>query len=213
MTQFDNPYADTESKSPKTSGMAVTSLVCSLIFCCPVTTVIGILLGLVAMVGIGSNPMKKGKGLAAAAIVIGILATGLQVLGGYVGWKTFVIPVIEGPTNVLVAGYAGDTATFKDGFYGSGAMVDDAEVSAFIGELQQRYGGFVACELHPQQNQQSTYGQPAAPFQYVLQFDNATVDSEAEIIFSDPTQGGIVMKLGYLIIFDPDLGDLKYPAD
>ena len=83
MSQFSAPpadqYSDPYAEPPKTSAMAVWSLVCSLIFCCPVTTVLGVLLGVGAVATIGSNPNKKGKGMAFTGILLGLVFSAVQV--------------------------------------------------------------------------------------------------------------------------------------
>lgn len=79
-------YSNLPSRQP-TSGLAVGSLVCSLIVCCiPVTSVVGVILGFCALPGINSGK-AKGKGVAYAGIVIGLL--GLLVLTPLVGLGTY----------------------------------------------------------------------------------------------------------------------------
>lgn len=58
-----------------TSGLAVASLVCALIFCLPfITPLLAILFGIIALIGIArSAGRKRGTGLAAAGLVIGSL--------------------------------------------------------------------------------------------------------------------------------------------
>ena len=72
MTQFESPFDAGDPGEQKISGLAIGSLVCSLICCVPVTTIPGILLGIWAMVSIGNNPARKGKGLAVAGIMLGV---------------------------------------------------------------------------------------------------------------------------------------------
>ena len=108
MTAFDTTFGEQPLVEQKTSGLAIASLVCSLIICCPLTTLIGPFLGLAAVLTIGSNPARKGKGLAMAGIIIGIFAT--------VGWGTITVwghkninvPVQYGPVEVMAAGFSGD---------------------------------------------------------------------------------------------------------
>ncbi len=67
------PPTATPPAAPKTSGLAITALILALlpIFC---INVVGVVLGIVALVKIGDRPQElKGKGLAIAAIVVGIL--------------------------------------------------------------------------------------------------------------------------------------------
>ena len=223
MSQFTPPsYADPTAgavtEPPKTSATAVWSLICSLVFCCPVTTVIGVLLGLVAMVSIGGNPARKGKGLAITGILLGVIFTAGQLIAYPAAYKffyQFYEVVMKGPNDALIAGFNGDTAVFKASFYGAGATASDEEAVAFIAELRERYGEFQMSRFDEQGGSppQAAPGQANVPFPYILDFDNATVNTETEIIFADPAAGGgFINKLGYIKVFDADRGDLTYPA-
>ncbi len=81
MTQ--NPYAsagfdDAISEPPRTSVMAILSLVFSLVGCCLPIGLLGSLFGVFSLVGIsGSQGRVTGKGLAIAGIVIGLITTGI----------------------------------------------------------------------------------------------------------------------------------------
>jgi hypothetical protein len=222
MSQFQIPGAPSVPpdqpafESGKTSGLAISSLICSLICCLPFTTIPGILLGAVALVSIGKNPALKGRGLAFTGIVLGVLFTIGQVVIYPVAWKfikTSMEAVAAGPRDALTAGFAGDVAGFKAEFYGSGANATDAEAQAFIDELRDRYGAYIGTRFNEQAGgPQPGFGQTSAPFPYVVEFENATVDAETEIVFSDPQRGGFIMKIGSITVFDDDLGDLTYPT-
>lgn len=72
--------------SPGTNGMAIASLVCSLVgWVCAIGPVLGIIFGF-----IGLNQIKKsgqgGRGLALAGIIVGIVAIVLGIL-----WAIFVV--------------------------------------------------------------------------------------------------------------------------
>ena len=208
MTGFEPAFNAQPVVATKTSGLAVTSLIFSLIVCCPLTTILGPLLGLGALVQIGRNPALKGRGLAFAAIIMGIAFSVAQGFGGYTMYKNFIEPMYVGPRDALTSGFAGDIAGFKGHFYGSGATASDEQATAFIEQLRQRYGKFVSSELNPQTQPQ---GGPAMEFDYFLSFETTTVDAEAQIIYADETTGVWPKALGYITIFDPDLGDLTYP--
>ncbi len=215
MTQFESPFDAGDPGQQKTSGLAIGSLVCSLICCVPVTTIPGILLGIGAMVSIGNNPARKGKGLAVAGILLGAIFTAGQA---YVYPKLidFVRDSFEmvmgGPNDALVDGFANDPVAFKSHFYGTGAQATDAEVQAFIDTLRSRYGEFQDCKFNEQtQVQPGGFGQPSTVFPYILTFDNATVDAEAEAIWVDERTGDMILKWGSVIVTDSDLGDLRYP--
>ena len=218
MSHLDSPPFDPSAAGPqKTSGLAIASLVCSLICCIPLTTIPGILLGIGAMISIGGDPAKKGKGMAITGIVLGVIFTIIQAVTyppaiGYI--KATMGLVWSGPTAALTAGFAGDVAGFKDQFYGAGAAADDVEAQAYIAELRRRYGEFTGCYFNEAAGQPSQpgFGTPSVPFPYIIEFANGQVEAEAEIVFSDAQKGGFINKLGYVTIFDAELGDLTYPA-
>ncbi len=209
MMQFDPGLDNPEVQPPKTSRLAITSLISSLILCCPLTTILGPLLGLVSVIRIGGNPALKGRGIAVAAILLGATFTGGQFWSGRWIYETFLAPMIAGPTAALETGFDGDIAGFKDHFYGAGATASDAEAAAFIAELERRYGGFVSC-MYNQQGQPKTRG-PVMPLDYRIVFADQSADCETEIVFADKQTGAWPGKLGYITIFDVDLGDLTFP--
>ncbi|MBT8486136.1 MAG: hypothetical protein HKO59_12120 [Phycisphaerales bacterium] len=216
MSQFDSQFGEQPVPGDrKTSGMAITALVFSLIFICPLTTLLGPLLGLIAFFKIGSDPTRKGKGIALTAIVLGLLFTAGWVYGGMkigklVGESMQVVS--NGAPDALRAGFAGDMATFKAQFHGAGAAATDEEVQAFLGELEQRYGAFVSASFRPDRQASSPqFGTPSQVFPYDATFDQGTREVEAEVVFADQATGQMVMKLGYITVVDDDLGDLTYP--
>jgi hypothetical protein len=213
MTQFDSTFGEPGPQEQKTSGLAIASLVCSLILCCPITTILGPLLGIAALIKIGGNPALKGRGLAVAGIILGVAFTIFQVWGGTRFYHQFIVPVLRGPEAALAAGFAGDTAGFKAGFYGPGAPAGDAEVTAFVAELRGRYGEFTSCRFDESRPSPSpSPGQTRQRFPYVLVFEQKSVSADAEMIFFDEAKGQMVMKWESITISDPDLGDLTYPA-
>lgn len=214
MSQYDNPYAnvgaDHGDDIPKrTSGLAVASLVCSLVCCIPALPAVGALLGLGSFVAIGRNVMLRGRGLAIAGILLGILITVGQVVVGSYSYKVFMF-IAMGPQQALTAGLTGDVAGFKSNFHGAGATAADAEAQAFLRALTDRYGALNT--IHPVQQQQGgTFGQPVVKFPYVAEFENGQVDVDVEIAFSDPKQGGFILKMVSITVHDPDKGDLTFP--
>lgn len=218
MTTLESTFGDSGSQVAKTSGMAIASLVCSLICCLPITTIPGAVLGLVAMFSIRGNPARKGMGLAVTGLVLGVIFTAIQAVVYPTAFEYFakwMELVEEGPEPALTSGFAGNVGDFKAQFHGPGATASDAEVQAFIDELRGRYGEFVSARLDEQQVQQGQrggFGQTALPFPYILEFDNATVECETEIVFSDPQTGGFLFNIGHITVYDEDLGDLHYPG-
>jgi len=217
MTQFDATYENQmSSDAPKTSGMAIGSLVCSLIFCCPITTILGIILGIASIATIGSNPMKKGMGLALAGILIGLVATGLQGYVGVVGYgyvKEAMELVESGPENALAAASDGNFDEFRAYFYGDGVQATDDEITAFIGELETRFGEFQEAMV-AQADVEPRPGQPDIVMPYDLVFADDTVRCAIKIIFSDPDAGrNWVCKFAWIEVADPELRNVSFPAN
>ena len=95
MSQFEIPGApslpsdEPAFESGKTSGLAISSLICSIICCLPFTTIPGILLGAGALLSIGKNAALRGRGLAITGIVLGVIFTIGQVLIYPAIWGVF----------------------------------------------------------------------------------------------------------------------------
>jgi hypothetical protein len=217
MSQYQSPFEQETMERPKTSGLAIASLVCSILFC---TAIVGLILGLIAIPAIGSNPARKGKGLATAGIVISLIFLIAQyflvtqvVVPGYTIIKEYIAFVMSGPDDALSSGASGDVAGFKQWFVGPGATASDEEAQAFLDELANRYGAFVSASFDDQSGQPPTGrpGQPRVPFPYILTFDTGTVSAEAELVFADEMTGDMLKKFGYITVFDAERGDLTYP--
>jgi hypothetical protein len=220
MSQYNDPFAtqhaDPYGTPKKTSGLAVSSLVLSLIGiipCCgAITAPIGAILGLIGAVVIKPTSAVKGRGLAMTGFVIGLILTiGQALMFGWV-WTNIGAPVMQGPDAALKAGFAGNVGGFKSAMYGSPASAPDAEAQAFIDTLRARYGEYQSLEMRGQQGSQQP-GQTTGVFLYQLTFANGTVMCETEITFADPPQtDGFVMKPSQITVIDASQGDLSYPA-
>ncbi len=208
MTHTETTFGVPDPGAQKTSGLAVASLVCSLILCCPLTTIVGPLLGVGALLQIGGNPALKGRRIALAAIALGIAFTLGQAWT--CSWLYgLVAPVMEGPTTALTAGFSGDLVAFRSEFDPTAAKATDAQITEFIEELRRRYGEYDSCEFHGS-NQPPQLGASRTPFLYELQFADKSVEAEAVYAFGDETTG-FVLKWVSITVFDPDLGDLTFP--
>jgi len=148
----NNPYAndnggfDEFNEPERTSALAVTSLVMSLLCCIPGLGLIGSALGVVAMLGIGrSRGRVGGKGMAMAGIIIGVLMTVAWVSFAFMGMKF---------ANQLTKGIYGATGQFMtkveqqdfDGarveIFGTITSVTDEQMDAFRTAYQAEYGSF-----------------------------------------------------------------------
>jgi len=217
MSQFPggyiNPYEEPPLEAQKTSGLAITSLVCSLIVCCPLTTVMGPLFGLLAIIKIGSPPKRRGKGLAWAGILIGILATAGWGWFAYKMYGAFQM-VSHAPAEALRAGYSGDLAKFKVSFGSQGLAASDAEAKAFIDQLRSRYGEIVRSELDFEafaQMQQQNRGQQVLPFRYRLFFTNETVAAELKFDPKNQPRQSDTPVFESIEIIDTTRGNIVFP--
>jgi len=225
VTQFPQPgyYDPTSPSQPtrvrRTSGLAITALVLSLvsiILCCaPITATLAIILGLIGVVILGPNSPKKGRGMALAAVLIGIVLLTVSILGGMWGYRSFIKPIMVGPREALTQGFAGNFSGFKSQFHGAGATAPDVEARAFLDALRSRYGEFQNCRFDDSggASARPQPGQPEAPFPYLLDFSNQKdVPATALMIFADQATGQFVMKWGSIHVHDAANGDLKYPG-
>lgn len=222
MTQFHQehyygqPEMGPDGGEVKTSAMSITSLVLSLVGiipCCGMLTApIGAILGIIAFIRCSANPMLKGKGLALAGIVFGVIFTAAQFGGAYWLYIKFGQPIVHGPREAFTAASNGDIAGFKSQFIGAGATASDEEANAFVTEVERRYGKFIICHL--QDNAQPPPAgsqQPNITLPYTFQFVNNSVTGEATYEFVDQLTGQLVQKWSKVVIHDPALGDLTYP--
>ena len=127
---------------PRTSALAILSLVCSLLCC---TAPLGVVFGGLAMIGIGmSGGRVKGVGLALAGLVIGIIATVVLYGGMFVavmGLNVFAQPV----GSTLAAIEQRDADTVKSAFAQSVAgAIDRDRVNDFARAMESDLGPFDA---------------------------------------------------------------------
>lgn len=148
-----NPFAagnhdSFQPQSPqKTSGLAIAALICSLIFCIPGLALIGLILGIIAIVVIGGSEGRvKGKGLATAAVIISLIVGALWVGGIVIGFR-----VSEGQrTQMQQPTYsaftkldAGDVSEFRALLAPNvKANITDAEILAFRDAYKEKVGTF-----------------------------------------------------------------------
>jgi hypothetical protein len=197
----------------KTSGLAIASLVCSLICCIPVIPIIGILLGLVAMISIGGDPAKKGKGLAIAGIILGVVITAGQGVVGYRMYAGYTI-FSYAPYAAVQPGFDGDLTAMKANFGPAGATATDQEAQAFVDELRSRYGALQGSAMDFQAfqgMQMPASGQKVFTMPWVLVFENASVTAEMTFNEDDQTRDDKIIFSAIRVI-DADLGDLTFPA-
>ncbi|MCA9295717.1 MAG: DUF4190 domain-containing protein [Phycisphaerales bacterium] len=226
MTQFEsNPYAHPEDMlhdDAKTHGLAIGSLVCSLVCCIPFLGLLGALLGVFGVMAISRDPVRyKGKGMAIAGIIIGLIVGLVWLPGAYFGWKGVSYAMEIGqfvkngiPSHVM-AGGQGDYAKFLDGFVDK--TLSEADATAYFTELEGRYGAIRSVSIDPQQQQQQAQpGQPEFDMDYIVTFaDDSTHVMQAHIQVANPNATGWNDAFGYglirITVEDADAGDLTFP--
>lgn len=196
----------------RVSKLAITSLVLSIIFCCPLTTIAGIVTGAIAVFATIRDRTLSGRWIAVLAIVIASLATIGQVVVGVQGYNTVFVPIFSGPQTALLAGDRGDFTAFQQCFLSTAADGNNSEnADTFVSELKARYGAFQSAALD------TTTGPAQAPASgqdfvgdYQLDFANGRMRATCAIELASAT-GGLSMKLRSAVIHDADKGDLRYP--
>jgi hypothetical protein len=168
----------TTTELPKMSGVAVASLVSSLILCCPVTTVVGLILGVVGFFMTGSGK-RRGRGLAIAGFVIGAVTTVAWVIGGTWVWNAGMKVVLSGPDLVMKAGVAGDDEEARS-YFAAGHEPSAEEIAAFVKEAEGRYGAFISAEIKDDANAAQPGGE-VFDLPYLFRFKNE--QREAAVTF------------------------------
>jgi hypothetical protein len=198
----------------KRSGLATVSLICSLIVCCPIVTLIGVILGIVALVQMRGKQIA-GRGLALAGIIIGIVTTVLISLGIAFLVNAAMEVLDQTPklvTTAIQSGIQGDMEAFRAEFTYDAAAANDEEVTSFIATLTSRYGKFdeaVVDIAAIQGGNESSNAQAEIPLQLV--FETQTISSTVVIDIAQGEESWIDIKIQCLLIHDSDNGDLAFP--
>ena len=198
--------------APRTSLWAAASLISSLLFVPPLC-IIAPLLGLAGLAQTRRGGVYRGRRLALAGVAIGLVTT--AAWGGAAAWWHVNVrrPLLDGPREALVAGFGGDTRAFAAAFVAGGSGPSVAEAGTFIEEARQRYGSFVSIE--------QDHTAPPVPagaldrrrpvIRYRVRFERATLPAEAQFVRARGAGLAVVLKWGYLIVYDAERGDLAYP--
>lgn len=196
-------------QEPRTSGLAVASLVSSLIFCCPLVSVMGPILGVAYFVAAAGKPWLRGKGLAIAGIVLGTLVTAATALGLWAMVQLFV-RAMELPGEAIAKIEQGDEAGVRELFMPGSIPSGSREIEAFAAELDARYGAFVSATVDQMAPPPVGGPEQAIVVPMLLTFERGTVSAICELA---PSQTGFELQLRSIEIVDPELGNLRLPSD
>lgn len=212
MSQLEPSFPIQGTTAPRTSVLAIASLVCSLLFCCPLATIPGMVLGVAALASIRADPLQRGRGLAITGIVLGVIFTVGQAViypkGVRLGMQCYEL-FNNGPQEALNAGFAGDLPAFRGRFHGAAATATDQEAQEFISQLRSRYGEFLSCR--PNEQVEPAFVKSKVTAAYLLEFETATVQADIDLVLADPDTSQFVFKLGRITVIDHERGDLTYP--
>ena len=203
-TSFEDTTDSNVQVPTSTSGLAIASLVCSLILCCPATTVIGAILGFAAIFTTGQN-RKRGRGLAISGLLIGLVSTALWIIP-MVWIGGLMTKIYTVPKEVIVQSAAGDYAAAGSQFM-NGHAPSDEEFKQFSDEVQKRYGAIVS--MQPQQDQQNQTGD-SFQMPYVFTFENGKTSGYAVFGIQDQLSEPFVLLS--ITLEDADSGNLTLEA-
>ncbi|MGI9012776.1 MAG: DUF4190 domain-containing protein [Phycisphaerales bacterium] len=214
--------ASVPATAPALSAFAVTSFISSSIICCPATALLGIVLGIAALVSIAAHPhARRGKGFAIAGIAIGIAVT--------IGWgvamyiridlqKKIDISLRTHPEEAMAAAFAGDPAAFRHRAVGPLARMSDEEITNVVAQLRKRYGEFRRLTFdeaemlrNPPDIASLTSGELVYPFEF--SFDGRTLPGRL-VLTQRSDQGSNVwseIRIRSYEIIDADLGNIMLP--
>lgn len=205
----ENPYAGdfadepgVYDEPPRTSALAVSSLVLSLICCLPVLPLLGAGLGVGALIGIGgSRGRVGGRGMAIAGIIIGVLVTIAQVAAFYSakGAIDMGVGLVFGSVDSVMTDIeSGDYDAARAGLTGHASSLSDERFEAFRAAYQAEYGSFqsVPTDLwgglipaYAQMGQQMQNYQQQGSQQNVVP-SPATFDSGLVLVIAELDQSG-----------------------
>lgn len=213
-----NPYAAADQgeeleQPPQTSRLAIASLVCGLVFCCPITTLLAPLLGIAHFIAAAGKPWIRGAGLAIGGILLGLVMTGGWAFLGVASYQ-FVQQAMRLPDEAFAALSAGEVSEFRTKWSGlAEGSAGDAQIAAFRQDLENRYGAFESIRFD-EQAQPPADGQQAFVLPFVATFagvgdDRANVSIHVSFA---PTGQGFEVRIVKIEVIDEQQGNIVFPG-
>jgi hypothetical protein len=205
-----------DTSVPKRSGLATAALIASLIICCPLTTIVGPILGIISLVSLRGKPNVSGKGFAWTAIIVGVIATVIWAFAGmFIGNMAiqFIEKSGEVTTSTIQAGYDGDYETFRKGLARNAVAVSDEEIKTFIDELKTRYGKFDSASLNMEGEANAMGGSSPNTSVTPMRFLFESTDIVGDVVFDVRILDDLEINLFIhsIKILDAKNGDIAFP--
>lgn len=218
-----NPYAADghgafdgreEEPPPQTGKLAIASLVCGLVFCCPITTLLAPLLGIAHFISAAGKPWIRGAGLAIGGILLGLVMTGGWAFLGWASYQ-FMQQAMRLPDEALAALSAGDVAEFRSRWVGlEEGSEGDAQIAAFRQDLEARYGTFESIRFDEQAQQPPAGGEQAFVLPFIATFSGVG-DERADVmvhVMFVPTGQGFEIRIMQIEVIDEQQGNIVFPG-
>ena len=206
------------TEQPRTSKLAIASLLTTLLSCCSVCGVVPIVLSIVSIVRIKLNPALRGMGIAVIALILN--------LGLTVASTVWMVPrakqlfeqvfglILTGPADAIRAGQSGDVEAFLATVYRAGPNAPDTEdASVFLDALTERFGEIQSSVIQDQNRGAPQPGANDAPIEYLLTFtkDGTTSAVKCEVLWSMANAAGdLDVKIKRIRIFADDM-EIVFP--
>lgn len=213
-----DPAYPSGGEPARTSLLCVSALVSSAIFCCPLASLLGVLLGIGGMISVSSsNGRRKGSGLAFAAIALGILAIIAQFAAVRIFWpqlRSWVesgVQLATGPSELLRDLELGDYQSARTHLYSATEQqIKDGQLRYFKEQVVARYGSFQQWQPPAGQGFEfSGAGEWPHVYRGTILFSNGAQQVTLELTLK-VSQTIVIEETGIsrLTIHDPARGDL-----
>lgn len=201
------PQGGNREQEPRTSGLAVASLVSSLVFCCPAVTVMGPILGIAHLATASGKPWLRGRGLAIAGILIGGLFTAISALIIW-GAVSLFSAAMRMPGEAIARIERLDDAGARELFAAGSIPAGTEAMEEFARELDRRYGAFISASIDEAAPPPSDPGGGAFTLPMRFAFERGSLAGTCVV---GPGDSGFELRLRSIEIHDPELGDLRFP--
>lgn len=206
------------NEPPRTSKLAIASLVATLLSCCSICGVVPIVMSIISIIRIKLNPALRGMGIAVVALILSAALTVASTLVAGPKILEFVRmvfgPLLTGPVDAIRVGQTGDVEGFLASVYQEGPDAPDSEDAAvFLDALTERFGEIQSSVIQDQNRGAPQPGATEAPIEYMLTFtkDGKTLAIKCEVLWSMANAAGdLDVKMKRIRVFADDM-EIVFP--